>query len=50
MNPKSSGLYLRYHLLVAHLLDKKGIRVHEMLSQTFEPVELERQILREEPR
>jgi hypothetical protein len=45
MNPKSSGLYLHYHLLVAYLLDKKGISVREMLDQAFDPAELEREIL-----
>lgn len=46
MNPKSSGLYLRYHLLVAYLLDKKGIGAREILSQAFDPAELESGILR----
>ena len=36
----------RYHLLVAYLLDKKGISVHEMLDQAFDPAELEREILK----
>ena len=39
MDPRRSGLYLRYNLLVAYLLEQKGISVHEMLNQEFEPVE-----------
>ncbi len=50
LNPKLSGLYLRYHLLVAYLLDQKGISVRDMLTQPFDPAELEREILREKPR
>ena len=36
MDPQRSGLYLRYNLLVAYLLDRKRISVHEMLSQEFD--------------
>jgi len=32
LDPKRSGLYLRYHLLVAHLLDQKGMTVDALLS------------------
>ncbi len=47
MDPRRSGLYLRYNLLVAYLLDHKGISVHELLNQEFDPVHLEEEILRE---
>jgi hypothetical protein len=45
LDPKRSGLYLRYHLLVAYLLDKKGIGVDEMLNRDFDPAQLEAEIL-----
>ena len=46
MDPLRSGLYLRYHLLVAYLLDRKGIAVSDMLRQEIDPGKLEREILR----
>ena len=46
MDPGASGLYLRYHLLVAYLLDRKGIRVLELLNQDFDPARLEGEIVR----
>jgi hypothetical protein len=45
MDPKRSGLYLRYNLLVAYLLDRKGISVDEMLSQKFDTASLEAEAL-----
>jgi hypothetical protein len=45
MDPLKSGLYLRYNLLVAYLLDQKGIGVHEMLDRDFEPAHLEAEML-----
>jgi hypothetical protein len=45
MDPRKSGLYLRYNLRVAYLLDRKGISVHELLNQEFEPVNLEAEML-----
>jgi hypothetical protein len=45
LDPKHSGLYLRYHLLVAYLLDHKGITVHELLNRDFDPAQLEAEIL-----
>jgi hypothetical protein len=45
MDPQRSGLYLRYNLLVAYLLEYKGISVYEMLNQEIEPVNLEAEIL-----
>jgi hypothetical protein len=32
LDPQRSGLYLRYHLLVATLLDKRGISVPDLLA------------------
>ena len=37
LDPKRSGLYLRYHLLVAYLLERKGIGVGELLGREFDP-------------
>jgi hypothetical protein len=45
IDPRRSGLYLRYNLLVAYLLEQKRISVHEMLNQEFEPVNLEAEML-----
>jgi hypothetical protein len=45
LDPMHSGLYLRYHLLVAYLLDHKGISVDDMLSRDFDPKQLEAEIL-----
>jgi hypothetical protein len=42
-----SGLYLRYNLLVAYLLDRKRISVHEMLSHDFDRASLEAEMLAE---
>ena len=44
-DPRRSGLYLRYHLLVAYLLEHKGIRVDELLNHDFDPAQLEAEIL-----
>jgi hypothetical protein len=45
MSPELSGLYLRYHLLVAQLLDKKGISVKDLLSGRYSPDQIEDEIL-----
>jgi hypothetical protein len=45
LDPKRSGLYLRYHLLVAYLLDRRGISVDELLKRDFDPAQLEAEIL-----
>jgi hypothetical protein len=50
LDPKLSGLYLRYHLLVAYLLNHKGISVNDMLYGDFEPKQLEAEILAPENR
>jgi hypothetical protein len=44
LDPKRSGLYLRYHLLVAYLLEHKGVSVHELLEREFDPAQLEAEI------
>jgi hypothetical protein len=45
LNPRQSGLYLRYHLLIAYLLDRKGKSVSELLRDDFDPAQLEAEIL-----
>ena len=50
LDPKRSGLYLRYHLLVAYLLDHKGISVAELLNREFDPAQLEAEMLASEGR
>jgi hypothetical protein len=45
LDPKRSGLYLRYHLLVAYLLKHQGIGVGELLGREFDPARLEAEIL-----
>ena len=50
LDPKRSGLYLRYHLLVAYLLDRKGISVGDLLTREFDPARLEAEILAPEGR
>lgn len=37
MSPRRSGLYLRYELMVAHLLERQGMTVDEMLARPIEP-------------
>jgi hypothetical protein len=32
LDPRRSGLYLRYHLMVAHLLEKKGVPLEALLA------------------
>ena len=41
MDPVKSGLYLRYNLLVAHLLDKKHWTVQQMLTTALEQSSVE---------
>jgi hypothetical protein len=45
LDPKRSGLYLRYHLLVAYLLERRGMGVRDVLRAGFDPVRLEEEIL-----
>ena len=44
-DPKRSGLYLWYHLLVAYLLDHEGMSVDDLLNHDFDPARLEAEIL-----
>ncbi len=46
MDAQQSGLYLRYNLLVAYLLNHKRVGVHQMLSQEFDTASLEAEMLR----
>ena len=41
LDPRASGLYLRYHLLVAELLDRRKLSVEEMLRENFDREQLE---------
>ena len=49
LDPERSGLYLRYHLLVAYLLERRGVRVLDFLSgpQPAAPIEAELRALPE---
>jgi len=44
MDPVKSGLYLRYNLLVAYLLDKKHWRVQQILTMPIEQTSVEEMI------
>jgi hypothetical protein len=50
LDPARSGLYLRYHLFVAYLLDRKRISVSDLFHQQFDAARLEDEILRGESR
>ena len=50
LDPNRSGLYLRYHLLVAYLLERRGLGVRDVLRDGFDPVRLEEEILAAEYR
>jgi hypothetical protein len=50
LDPKRSGLYLRHHLLVAYLLQHRGISVAEMLTREIDPAPLEAELLAPEGR
>lgn len=45
LDPKVSGLYLRYHLLTAYLLDRRELTVEEMLRGSFDRKTLEGELL-----
>ena len=49
MDRWGSGLYLRYHLLVAYLLDKKGWSVQELLEHPLEQRVVEDAVREEAP-
>jgi hypothetical protein len=44
MDPIRSGLYLRYHVLVAHLLRDKGLSVSELLEHDHDASAVEREL------
>ena len=44
LDPKRSGLYLRYHLLVAYLIDKRRMAVDELLTASPPREEIEAQV------
>jgi hypothetical protein len=48
MNPSQSGLYRRYELLVAYLLDQRGMSIEELLARPLDRKVIEDQ-LRAEP-
>jgi hypothetical protein len=37
VSPQRSGLYLRYELMVAHLLERRGMTVDELLARPIDP-------------
>jgi hypothetical protein len=45
MSPKRSGLYRRYELMVAHLLERRGLTVPELLAAPLDPREVETDLL-----
>jgi hypothetical protein len=47
LDPSRSSLYLRYHLLVAHLLDDKGMTAEALLSGVMPPGPIEAEAGRE---
>jgi hypothetical protein len=46
LDPRRSGLYLRYHLLVAELIDHKGMTPEALLSHAIEAAPLEQELAR----
>jgi hypothetical protein len=44
LDPARSGLYLRYHLLTAHLLDHKGLTPQALLAHPLDPGPLESEL------
>jgi hypothetical protein len=49
MNPRRSGLYARYELMVAYLLERRGMTVDGLLARRIDPAEVLAQ-LRGDPR
>jgi hypothetical protein len=46
LDPRRSGLYLRYHLLVAELLDHQGMTVEALLSHAIDAAPIEMALAR----
>ncbi len=44
MNPRQSGLYRRYELLVADLLDRRGLSVDQLLARPLDQAVIEAQV------
>lgn len=44
LDPLRSGLYLRYHLLVAHLLDRKGLTPDALLAGPLDAAPVEQEL------
>jgi hypothetical protein len=44
LDPKRSGLYLRYHLMVAYLLDREGMTPEALLAGPIERADIERRL------
>jgi hypothetical protein len=44
MNPRRSGLYRRYELLVAYLLGRQGLSVQQLLARPLDRREIERRL------
>jgi hypothetical protein len=49
LDPARSGLYLRYHLLVAFLLEQKRIGLDDLLRREESAMEVEAEVLAKEP-
>jgi hypothetical protein len=45
MDPRRSGLYARYELLVSYLFERRGMTVDELLARPLDPRPIEREIL-----
>jgi hypothetical protein len=45
MDPKRSGLYMRYETLVAYLLERRGLTVDELLARRIDRAPLEAELL-----
>ena len=44
LDPRQSGLYLRYHLLVSELIDRKGMTAEELMSHPIDAAPVEREL------
>ena len=40
MDPRRSGLYLRHEMLIAYLLERRGMTVDELLARPLDPAPL----------
>lgn len=44
MNPSQSGLYMRYHLFVMYLLEKKNMKIDELLHSNLTDQDIEKEV------